>query len=465
MTRRLPLSARAERVGILPERVLVLNDAPVRPDRPVVLYWMQAAQRERCNHALEYAVLAANELKKPLVVWFGLCPDYPGATARAYAFMLEGIARTAQALQARGIGFVCHACALPDGLAHMSDEAGLIVTDRGTMPHQHAWRQQAAGDAPCRFVQVETETVVPVEWASQKEEYAARTLRPRIQRQLERFLIPLRRTRVIRKADTLDLDSLDVTDPGALLATLSVDATPPPSAFFTGGTDEARRRLRRFLAQRLERYDEDASDPSLHGTSQLSPYLHFGQIAALDVALAVRKRGGAGAEAFLEQLIVRRELAINFTTCNPDPTRYDNLPAWARKSLAAHARDKRATEYTPEQLERAETHDPYWNAAQTEMVVTGHMHNYMRMYWGKKVLEWSASPAAAFVWLLRMNDRYELDGRGPNGVTGVAWIFGKHDRPWTERPVFGTVRYMNARGLERKFDIQSYVRQVGELPR
>jgi deoxyribodipyrimidine photo-lyase len=234
-----------------------------------------------------------------------------------------------------------------------------------------------------------------------------------------------------------------------------------------GGASSARKLLDRFVREKLPFYADERNDPSLDGQSGLSPYLHFGQISPVTIARAVRSAAHASEaarEAFLEQLIVRRELACNFAAWAPDCESFAAVPAWARKSLEAHARDKRPHHYSARQLEEGHTHDPYWNAAMREIRLTGRLHGYMRMYWGKKILEWSASPAAAFRTALRLNNRYFLDGRDPNSLAGVAWCFGLHDRPWQERPIFGMVRYMNESGLRRKFDIEAYVRRIERLP-
>jgi deoxyribodipyrimidine photo-lyase len=254
-----------------------------------------------------------------------------------------------------------------------------------------------------------------------------------------------------------------LADPEKLLARLDIDRSVPPVSAFRGGYSQARKLLREFIDHKLDHYDERTNDPSLDFTSHLSPYLHFGQISPLEVALAVAEAPGPNEEAFLEQLIVRRELSMNFVHYNPAYDTYDCLPDWAKATLAEHEKDPRPYIYSEDELEQAQTHDPYWNAAQLEMVRAGKMHNYMRMYWGKKILEWSPTPREAFETALRLNNRYELDGRDPNGFTGVAWCFGKHDRPWQERPVFGRVRYMNAAGLERKFKMDAYVAKVAGL--
>jgi deoxyribodipyrimidine photo-lyase len=214
------------------------------------------------------------------------------------------------------------------------------------------------------------------------------------------------------------------------------------------------------MKERCYYYGQKGSDPGAHMVSDLSPYIHFGQISPVYIAREVIRCNKAGKDAFLEELIVRRELSINYVYYNDFYAGYEALPAWARETLSAHKGDKRPYLYDLQSLERAETHDPYWNAAQAEMVRRGKMHGYMRMYWGKKILEWSPSPREAFSRALYLNNKYELDGRDPNGFAGVAWCFGKHDRAWPERPVFGKVRYMNAAGLERKFNMAAYVKSI-----
>ncbi len=442
---------------IQPERIRPLNDRPPRAGR-YVLYWMQAAVRSRFNHALEHAIRRADEAGLPLVVGFGLTDAYPEANARHYAFLLDGLRATARALAARGIALCARRGASDEVALDLAREAALVVTDMGYLRGQRAWRARVAEAAACALEQVETEAVVPVETAAEKEAYTAAVLRPRIRRQLARFLVPLAAGRPRRSSLDLGLPGLDLGDPAAILAALDVDrSVPPVPEHFRGGEDEAAARLADFLDARLRGYAERRSDPALGHVSHLSPYLHFGHVSPLELALAARRRGaGADVDAFVEELVVRRELSFNFCHYNPRYDAYACLPAWARETLAKHAADPRPALYDAAQLERARTADPYWNAAQTEMVRTGKMHNYMRMYWGKKILEWTARPEDAFALALALNNKYELDGRDPNSFAGVAWCFGKHDRPWTERPVFGTVRYMNAAGLERKFDIETY---------
>lgn len=432
-----------------------------------MLYWMQASQRAVFNHALEYAVRKANELNKPLVVVFGITERFPDANERHYAFMFQGLRQVQGALYKRGIQFVL--LHQPPHLAatRLSREASMVVLDAGYLRIQGEWRHHVAKNASCSVVQVESDVIVPVSVTLDREAYSAAVLRPKIKKHLNRYLVPLRETPV--KKDSLDLrfNSLDVQNVKELLNRLSIDRSVSTVESFHGGREDAARLLDEFIADKLKYYRDLRNDPATDYGSHMSPYLHFGQMSPLEIAFKVSKaRGKARAtkEAYLEELIVRRELSINFVHYNPHYDSYQALPDWAKKTLEAHTEDPREYLYSEEELEHARTHDPYWNAAQREMVITGKMHNYMRMYWGKKILEWSETPEEAYQTALYLNNKYELDGRDANGFTGVAWCFGKHDRAWAEHPVFGKVRYMNAAGLRRKFDIEAYVRRVESLP-
>jgi len=441
------------------ERVKILKAGSPQA-RGYVLYWMQASQRAEYNHALEYAVERANELALPLVVFFGIGERYPGANIRHYPFMLEGLQEVQASLRERGIPLVARRTSPEKGALELCRDAALLVIDRGYLRAQRRWRAHVARRAPCPVIQVESDVVVPVETASPKEEYAAATFRPKLARALDAFLVPLAARELKRPDPDHELKGLDLSDPPRLASELRPAQAPLPLESPVGGTSEAKALLRSFIREKLERHHLLSSHPELDYTSGLSPYLHFGQISPLQVALEVRARGGPGAEAFLEQLIVRRELSVNFAFYNPSYDSLEALPAWARQTLEDHSGDRREYLYSLQELEEARTHDPFWNAAQKEMAVTGRMHNYMRMYWGKKILEWTASPEEALRIALYLNDRYELDGRDPNGYAGVLWCFGKHDRPFAERKVLGKVRYMSAAGLRRKFDMDAYLARV-----
>lgn len=451
---------------IQPERIRKLNDRPPRLGR-YVLYWMQASQRAEYNHALEYAVREANEQKLPVVAFFGLTENFPEANLRHYTFLVEGLQDAHMALDRRGIRLVVRHGSPEELLPDLAAEASLVVTDRGYLRIQKSWREKAASRVPCAMIQVETDAVVPVETASEKEAYSAAVHRPRINKQLGRFLVPLMETKVTRDSLDIKLASLNLKKPtDDLLRSLSIDRSVPPAKAFQGGTSRAKKHLDDFIARKLPHYAERRADPSSDYSSGLSPYLHFGHISPLHIALGIRALKTIPQEAksaFLEELIVRRELSLNFVHYNDSYDTYASLPEWSIKTLKKHSRDRRPYLYSRKELEKARTHDPCWNAAQREMVVTGKMHNTMRMYWGKKILEWSATPEEAFQTALYLNNKYELDGRDPNSFAGIAWCFGKHDRPWKERDIFGTVRYMNDAGLHRKYKIDVYVKKIDEL--
>jgi len=440
------------------ERVRPLNNEKEK-SRDYVLYWMQASQRSEYNHALEYAAEQANVRGKPLVVFFGLTEKFPEANERHYAFMLEGLQETGRALEQRGIRFVIRHESPPQGAIRMSRRADLAVVDRGYLRVERRWREEVARKVACPLLQVETNVVVPLEQTSPKEEYAARTIRPRIKRQLEKYLVPMRKIPLKKDSLKLEFKSLSLADLDRLLARLPLDRGAGRVRTYVGGTGEAKKRLREFIARKLALYAEMRNDPNVDAVSEMSPYLHFGQISPLTIALEVLKSGKPNAEAYLEELIVRRELSMNFVYYNGQYDRFEGLPDWVRKTLKEHEKDEREALYSPAELEGARTADPYWNAAQREMAVTGKMHNYMRMYWGKRIIEWTRTPEEAFSIALRLNNKYELDGRDPNGFTGVAWCFGKHDRAWPTHPILGKIRIMKASGLRRKFDADAYARK------
>ena len=449
------------------QRVTFLNEREV-PRRNGIAYWMQASVRSRANHALEYAVHLANHRGQDLRVFFALSPGYPGANLRHYWFLVEGLRDTAGRLRQRGIGFTLYLGNAPELALAVSRRVSTLVTDMGYTRIQREWRRQVAEQADCPLVQVESNVVVPVETASSKEEFAARTIRPRIHRHMETFLrLPAEITPATEPPPAFDLssegfrsiDPAQFDHPDRLTDLVSLDTTVDAVNEFHGGESDAQQRLGDFVRSRLLHFDERRNIPDQDWSSCMSAYLHFGHISPIEIVLrareAVETELGASAradlESFEEELVVRRELAMNFTHYNDAYDRFEALPDYARATLTEHAADPRPASYSLRELEEAETDDLYWNACQREMRSRGKMHGYMRMYWGKKILEWTADPAEAMARAIELNDRYELDGRDPNGYTGVAWCFGKHDRGWPERPVFGKVRYMNSNGLKRKF--------------
>ena len=442
------------------ERIKALNRKEIRKGG-YVLYWMQASHRVEYNHALEFAILKANELRQPLIVFFGITDQFPEANERHYTFMLEGLKEVKHSLEKRGIQMVILHQSPEIGLLQLSKKASLVVVDRGYLRIQRGWRDDASKKIDCPLIQVETDVVVPVEETSIKEEYAAATIRSKIKRKLDAFLIPLKDHEPITDSLSLDFDSFDIEDVEKAISKLRIDRSVKRVNGFHGGTKEGISHLEIFLESKSDRFPELRNDPTLDYLSHMSPYLHFGQISPLYIALKVSKTSSLGAETFLEELIIRRELSMNFVFYNEKYDSFTSIPDWAKKTLRTHQKDRRPYLYSHKELENARTHDTYWNAAQKEMVIKGKMHGYMRMYWGKKILEWSKTPEQAFKIALYLNNKYELDGRDPNGFTGVAWCFGKHDRPWGERAIFGNVRYMNDKGLKRKFDADQYVKMIG----
>jgi deoxyribodipyrimidine photo-lyase len=447
---------------IQPQRIKLLNRKKKQKGNYVV-YWMQASQRSDCNHALEYAIRIANKYSVPVVVYFELIDNFPEANARHYFFMLEGLLEIKKELEKLKIFFVVnyHSEKKHTDLMTLSQDALLVVTDRGYLAMQRKWRHYYAARLPCSLVQVESDVIVPVEIASPKEEFSAATFRKKITPLVNKYLQKLKQTSPRKSSLHFQFNSYALTPLNKALSRLKIDHAVSPTPFYHGGAEEAKRHLASFLAQKINYYAQLRNDPAKDFTSNLSPYLHFGQISPLFIAQKIiAHQAPEGKAEFLEELIVRRELAINYVYYNSEYDSYCCLPDWAKKTLEEHKDDQRTYIYTLKELEAAKTHDIYWNAAQEEMLITGKMHGYMRMYWGKKILEWTQTPEEGFKITLYLNNKYELDGRDPNGYAGVAWCFGKHDRGWPEREIFGKIRYMNASGLKRKFNVDDYVEKI-----
>jgi len=430
-----------------------------------IVYWMQRAQRALDNPALDVAIQLGNVLQKPVVAFFAPTPFYPNANLRHYKFLVSGIPDIAEGLARRNVGFVLRT--YPEhSLARFCDEvsAAIVVGDENPLRETEQWRVRAAKQLRVPLWTVDADVVVPSRLLG-KEHFAARTIRPRLNELLPPFLVKTPNTRArLQWKKPRKLHSLpnreDVT------ARWILDNSVSPIEKWQGGTKEALSILNRFVEHRLARYQKDRNHPELAGTSELSPYLHFGHIGPLTIVRQVEASAAprAAKEAFLEQVIIRRELSINFVHYNPNYDSFESREPWADRSFARHSADSRPTTYSEKELENAETHDPLWNAAQKQMVLGGWMHNYMRMYWAKKILEWSPSVGVAYQRAVTLNDRYELDGRDPNGYAGIAWaIVGKHDRPWFERPIFGQIRYMSYASTSKKFDSARYIENVRRM--
>jgi deoxyribodipyrimidine photo-lyase len=448
-------------------RIRVRRAGGPDPQGNTVVYWMQRAQRAVDNHALDVAIQVANILRLPVTVFFGLHPHYPNANLRHYSFLLEGLGETMEAIERRGCAFVLRP--YPDhnliGFCEKIRPA-LVVSDENPLREPESWRIRASSKLRVPLWTVDADVVVPSRLFA-KEEYSARTLRPKISRLIDVFLQPYSNPKAKCRWPVADRPGSLILDVPALLRDLPIDRAASSVTRFKGGTSQANLKLSTFIKKRLAQYDRCRNRPHIEGTSELSAYLHFGHISPITIALAVRGSAAprAAKDAFLEELIVRRELAINYIVHNDNYDRLSGCHDWARRTLSERASDVREYQFSEERLESAQTHDPLWNAAQMEMVKTGRMHGYLRMYWAKKILEWTAHPDQAFEIAVRLNDKYELDGRDPNGYTGIAWaIGGKHDRPWApRRPIFGMIRYMSAAGMARKFDVEAYIDRVNAL--
>ena len=444
------------------QRMRAINDAPPTPGK-FIIYWMQQAQRIHWNHALSYAKELSNRLKKPLMVYFGLTDTFPEANLRHYQFMIEGLQEVKEQLLQQKIGFIIRREHPVEGLVRIKDDIGVLVCDRGYLRVQKQWRQQLAEKMDAPMIQIESDVGIPVETASDKEEYAAYTIRPKINKQKAHYLHPVKDPDVSIDSTSYDFDSEPIDNINSFLSSLSVDTHVSPSPMLKGGRTNAQTLLGEFLTSKIQDYATNRNDPSKNVSSMMSPYLHFGQISSVEIAWEVNRKAKDLSTDYLEELIVRRELSMNFVHYNNTYDSISCLPYWAQKTLQKHSKDKRDYVYTREEFEKAKTHDPYWNAAQKQMMLTGYMHGYMRMYWGKKIIEWADSPEQAYEIALYLNNKYELDGRDPNGFTGVAWCFGKHDRPWRERAIFGSIRFISQSGLHRKGDIERYKENISVI--
>jgi deoxyribodipyrimidine photo-lyase len=448
-------------IGNRDQRVQLLNSAPFRPGAKYVLYWAQVNRRVRSNHGLALAVELANQAGLPVLFYEGLTFNYPYASDRLDAFILEGVPDTERELQRLGIGYrFYHRRSRNDPndiVYRLAKDAAAVVTDDYPLYPAQCYNPSVAAKLEIPYYAVDSSCIVPIS-CFEKREYAAYTIRPKIKKLLPEHLKPVPPIWIKKKFR----DEAPCFPHG----TAAIDHSVRPSTVFHGGSRAAHKRLQHFLKHNLHRYGNLSNQPSEGATSGLSPYLHFGHISSLEVALAVQDYASEHKimpDEFLEELIVRRELAFNFARFAENPQSLEALPDWARKTLAKHARDKREHIYSRDQFENAGTDDPLWNAAQRELLMTGKIHGYYRMYWGKKIIEWSRRPEEALATAIYLNDRYALDGRDPNSYANILWCFGLHDRPWVERAIFGQVRYMSLEGMRRKTDVDAYIRGVESM--
>jgi deoxyribodipyrimidine photo-lyase len=450
------------------KRVRRLNDKPVLQQPSCVLYVMARDQRLHDNFALQVAQEEALRLGVPLAVVFCLLPRTGRRAREHYRFMLAGLQELEAGLAAKNIAFMTllgnASERLGGALYHLKPQA--LIFDFSPLRGPQRLHRSVAAKADCAVFEVDTHNIVPLWVASDHQEVAARTLRPKLKRLLPDYM---------DQAKQLQSHPYDWPGTVQKMAQLQsmidelVEAVPANGSDisrFQPGEAAAGAALHQFVDERLEGYAERRNDPSQDGQSDLNPYLHYGQLSSATAVRAILEAVGQqpklqdDAEAFIEEITVRKELSDNFCFYNQDYDSLSGAPEWARRTLDKHQDDPREHVYTPDQLEQAQTHDEAWNAAQHQLTRTGKMHGYMRMYWAKKVLEWSQSPQAAIETLLHLNDFYHIDGGDPNGYAGIMWsVAGVHDRPWGERPVYGVVRSMVYNGLKRKFNIQAYIDQ------
>lgn len=422
-----------------------------------VVYWMQRDQRAHDNWALLYAQQKAIELNEPLYVVFNLVPNFLEATIRQYGFMIKGLQEVETELKKFNIPFRLTTGDAAEEIPKFleSIKASLLVTDFNPLKIVRRWKKSVADKIKIPFHEVDAHNIVPCLHVSDKQEFAAYTIRPKIQKLLPEFLDefpPLKKMKT--KIENVE------TNWDSVYKSLKVNTDVKEVNWIKPGERAAHKSLQDFISKRFPNYGTDRNFPTHDAQSNLSPYFHFGQISPQRVALAIQPltEHAESHKAFLEEMIIRRELADNFCYFNKNYDSFDGFHSWAQESLNLHRKDKRDYIYSKEVFELAKTHDDLWNAAQLEMVNRGKMHGYMRMYWAKKILEWTKSPEDSIRIAIYLNDKYELDGRDPNGYTGIAWsIGGVHDRPWFERPVYGKIRYMNYNGCAKKFDIKKYI--------
>jgi deoxyribodipyrimidine photo-lyase len=476
-------------------RIQTVGTAPVNEQGQFVLYWMIAARRAGWNFALDRAIEWARKLNRPLVVFEPLRVAYPWASDRLHRFVLEGMRENAARFAKSPVFYYPYVEPRPDAdkglLAGLASRACLVVTDDYPCFFLPRMVLSAAAKLPVRLETVDSNGLLP--WRATDQVFTtAYAFRRYLQKRLPEFLVnspharPLARLELPRlarlpseihkrwPAATAQLLAAD----SASLARLPIDHRVGPASF-SGGTKQAEATMHRFLRDRLDGYLEDRNEPDLDVTSGLSPYLHFGHLAAHEVfhALMQRERWspdrlaekatgkrtgwwgvGPAAEAFLDQLVTWRELGFNMAALRSDYDQYESLPAWAQKTLREHARDKRPRRYSKAQLEGAATYDRLWNAAQRQLSMEGRLHNYLRMLWGKKILEWSRSPREALSVMIDLNNKYAVDGRDPNSYSGIFWVLGRYDRPWgPERPIYGKIRYMSSENTARKLDVRQYI--------
>lgn len=425
-----------------------------------VIYWMSRDQRVHDNWALLFAQQLALEKKLPLCVVFNLVPHFLEATIRQYGFMLKGLELLNEQLDEYNISFFMLQGNPEEQIPKFLEDirASILIADFDPLRIKRIWKRDVAKKITIPFYEVDAHNIVPCLYVSNKLEFAAYTIRPKINAALLEFMEEFPAVKKMKKNE-LSADKIDWEN---VIKNLKINHSVKEIEWIKPGEANALNCLNEFLDKKFGAYHQLRNDPTADVQSNLSPYLHFGQISAQRIALETQRINGnkESEKSFLEELIIRRELSDNFCYFNTKYDSFDGFPNWAKATLNEHRKDEREFVYSLEEFEQAKTHEDLWNTAQRELLSTGKLHGYMRMYWAKKILEWSNSPEEALRIAIYLNDKYELDGRDPNGYTGCSWsIGGVHDRPWFERPVFGKIRYMNRNGAKNKFDIDKYIKK------
>lgn len=451
------------------KRIKIIQKKSKIPSKAIV-YWISRDQRVNQNHALIYSQKIALEKKLPLIVIFLLQKEFLQATYRQYHFMIQGLIKIKEELNNKNIYFLVTFKKPIDFFPYLlkNHQISEVITDFSPLRIKKKWLADLS-TLDIDITEVDTHNIVPYHQVSEKKEFAAFTIRKKINNLLPFYLKKEKEiiNHPFKFNDKIPFNVIDkINDETFLRENLKINFKIRPSKIFLPGYDNAQSTLKKFIQDKLPFYFEKRNNLYPSFQSSLSAYLHFGQISSLEVALKVKESNVSdeNKKAFLEEIIIRKELADNFCFYEENYDNFLGLPDWAKETLNKHKNDKREYLYNLEQLENGETHDKLWNACQLEMVKTGKMNGYLRMYWAKKILEWSTDPKEAIEKAVYLNDKYEIDGRDPNGYTGILWsIGGLHDRPFFERPIYGLVRMMSQKSIEKKYDVLSYINYVNRL--
>ncbi len=443
-----------------PKRIRLLQKGEFK--KGPIVYWMSRDQRLHDNWAVYFAQQLANEKKENFCIVFCLVPNFLEATIRQYGFMLKGLQELEEEAGKYNIPFFLLTGNPENEIPKFIKEKNIsnLISDFDPLKIKRIWKRNVARKIDIPFYEVDAHNIVPCLHVSSKLEFAAYTIRPKINKNLLEFLDDYPELKKQKKSESLASSRIDLE---IIKSNLKINFDVKEVDWIKPGSNQALKMLEDFLNNKFENYSEERNDPNKNAQSNLSPYLHFGQISSQRVAIEIKLLNGnpESEKSFLEELIIRKELSDNFCYYNPDYDNFNGIHQWAQKTLNEHRNDKREYVYSLKEFEEAKTHESLWNAAQKELVFKGKMHGYMRMYWAKKILEWSSSPEVALKIAIYLNDKYELDGRDPNGYVGCAWaIGGVHDRAWVERKIFGKIRFMNLNGAKRKFDVDTYINSI-----